>query len=94
MYLQGRLEMRSVSAREANQQFSRILEAAENGETVVITKRGKPVAKLVRFEDSEVEAERRRQIDEMLAHLRKGALRGGRVVDWARDELYDRGSLG
>ncbi len=82
--------MRSVSAREANQQFSKILEAAEGGEVVVITKRGKPVAKLERIGDPAAEAERRRRIDELMAHLREGALRGGRIVDWTRDELHER----
>ncbi len=36
--------MRSVTAREANQAFSRILKEAESGESVVITRRGQPVA--------------------------------------------------
>jgi len=40
--------MRTVTAREANQSFSKVLAEVENGETIVITKRGKPVAKLVR----------------------------------------------
>jgi prevent-host-death family protein len=35
-----------VSAREANQAFSRILGEAEAGEEIVITRRGKPVATL------------------------------------------------
>ena len=39
--------MVTVSAREANQQFSRILEAAVGGQEVTITRRGVPVAKLV-----------------------------------------------
>ena len=38
--------MRSVSAREANQQFARILGEAASGEEIVITRRGKPVAVL------------------------------------------------
>ena len=38
--------MRTVSAREANQQFARILGEAANGEEIVITSRGKPVAVL------------------------------------------------
>ena len=38
--------MRTVSAREANQQFARILGQASAGEEIVITRRGKPVAVL------------------------------------------------
>ena len=40
--------MRSVSAREANQASSRILGEAEAGEEIVITRRGKPVARITR----------------------------------------------
>ena len=39
--------MRSVSAREANQQFSRLLGEAANGEEIVITRSGEPVVALV-----------------------------------------------
>ena len=38
--------MTTVTAREANQHFARILKQAEAGEEVVITRRGKPVARL------------------------------------------------
>jgi prevent-host-death family protein len=38
--------MREVSVREANQNFSQIIAAAERGETIVITKNGTPVAKI------------------------------------------------
>ena len=41
--------MRTVSAREANQQFARILGEAANGEEIVITRRGKPVAVLAPY---------------------------------------------
>jgi prevent-host-death family protein len=82
--------MLTVSAREANQQFSRLLDAAEQGETVVITKRGKMVAKLVAMRDPQEDAARRERVRALVEHLRAGALRGGRVADWTRDELYDR----
>ncbi|HET6466979.1 MAG TPA: type II toxin-antitoxin system prevent-host-death family antitoxin [Geminicoccaceae bacterium] len=85
--------MSAITAREANQQFSKLLQRAEAGEEVVITKRGKAVAKLVPVDDaradSEVE-EKERQRREVIAWLQRGALRGGKVVDWTRDELYDR----
>ncbi len=38
--------MREMSVREANQNFSQVIAAAEQGETIVITKNGKPVAKI------------------------------------------------
>ena len=40
--------MRSVDAGEAAHSFMAILKAAEDGEEVVITRAGKPIAKLVK----------------------------------------------
>jgi prevent-host-death family protein len=39
--------MREISVREANQNFSQVIAAAERGETIVVTKSGRPVAKIV-----------------------------------------------
>lgn len=38
--------MREMSVREANQNFSQLIAAAERGETIVITKNGTPVARI------------------------------------------------
>lgn len=38
--------MREMTVREANQNFSQVVAAAERGETIIITKNGVPVAKL------------------------------------------------
>ena len=38
--------MREMSVREANQNFSQVIAAAEHGETIVITKNGTPVARI------------------------------------------------
>lgn len=38
--------MRMMSVREANQNFSQVIAAAERGETIVITKNGRPVARI------------------------------------------------
>jgi prevent-host-death family protein len=35
-----------MSVREANQNFSKVISAAENGETIIITKNGTPVARI------------------------------------------------
>lgn len=37
-----------ISLREANQHFSRCIAAVERGEEIVITRRGRPIAKIVR----------------------------------------------
>lgn len=82
--------MRTVSAREANQQFSKLLEAAVEGEEVTITRRGVPVAKLVPLLTDEAlkECERRRRA--AMEWLRTTPLKGGTLDEWTRDELYDR----
>jgi prevent-host-death family protein len=38
--------MREMTVREANQNFSKLIAAAERGETIVITKNGTPVARV------------------------------------------------
>lgn len=38
--------MREMTVREANQNFSSVIAAAERGETIIITKNGAPVAKI------------------------------------------------
>lgn len=41
--------MRTVSAREANQSFSKLMSEVEGGETVVVTKRGRPAMRLTKI---------------------------------------------
>jgi prevent-host-death family protein len=80
----------TISAREANQQFSRILETAARGEEVTITRRGVPVAKLipvVKADAIDETALREQRKEEAIAFFRKG-LKGGVTADWTRDKLY------
>ena len=81
--------MRTVSARDANQQFSKILKAAADGEEITITQRGVPVAKLVPVprEDAAAAAERERRKAEALAFFEKG-IDIGEPVPWTREELH------
>jgi prevent-host-death family protein len=82
---------RSVSAREANQQFSRILRDVEAGAEILVTRRGQPVARIVPA--APPSRERRLTPEQEAAHarsmerLRKGWNLGGGKFD--RDELYD-----
>ena len=82
--------MSTVTVRETNQHFSRILDAAARGEEVTITRRGKPVAKLAPIEVQDpAETERRtREREAALAFIRKGVV-GGAQDPWTRDEIYD-----
>ena len=42
--------MRNVNVNEANTQFSRLIDAAHAGETILVAKDGKPWARLVPLE--------------------------------------------
>jgi prevent-host-death family protein len=81
--------MRRVSAREANQSFSKLLQAVVEGEEVVITLRGKPVARLAPIEASVVDTERQADIDRIIARFQEG-VDLGEPVSWIRDELHER----
>jgi antitoxin (DNA-binding transcriptional repressor) of toxin-antitoxin stability system len=60
-----------------------------DGEEVLITRRGKPVARLAPIEPAARDAERQAEIDRLIAHWREG-IDLGPPVSWSRDELYDR----
>jgi len=81
---------RSVSAREANQQFSRILRHVEAGAEVLVTRRGQPVARIVPVEPSrerELTSEQEAALERTRRRLEKGWDLGGGKFN--RDELYD-----
>ena len=80
--------MKTVSAREANQSFSKLLGEAAGGKEVVITKRGKPVARLVPVENRGSDEERQRAIERMVKRMRRGIDLGGRP--FTRDEMHER----
>jgi prevent-host-death family protein len=52
--------MKTVSARQANHEFSALLSRAERGEKILITKRNKPVAVLSPYRQPAVTGERER----------------------------------
>ena len=78
--------MRFVTAREANQAFSRILREAEGGESVVILRRGRPVALLAPYRTAD-HGERERAIEHIVALMREGLPIGRRFT---RDEMHER----
>lgn len=57
-----------VGVFEAKTRLSHLLERVEHGETIVITRHGQPIAKLVRFEDT-VDRERVRDAVDRLLHF-------------------------
>lgn len=57
----------SVGSYEAKPHLPRLLDRVEHGETIVITRHGKPVAKLVPAAAEQVRPDVRRAVAEMLA---------------------------
>jgi prevent-host-death family protein len=81
---------KSVSAREANQQFSRILRDVEAGAEIVVTRRGRPVARIVPAPPSgerQLTPEQEAALERTRQRLGKGWDLG--VGKFNRDELYD-----
>jgi prevent-host-death family protein len=81
---------RSVSAREANQQFSRILRDVEAGAEILVTRRGQPVALIVparRPGERHLTAEQEAALERTRRRLEKGWDLGGGKFN--RDEIYD-----
>jgi prevent-host-death family protein len=81
---------RSVTAREANQQFSRILRDVEAGAEIVVTRRGRPVARIVPAQPSgerQLTPEQEAALERTRQRLEKGWDLGGGKFN--RDELYD-----
>jgi prevent-host-death family protein len=77
--------MLTVGAFEAKTHLSALLDRVAAGEEVVITKHGKPIARLVAAHH--VDRERAKQAFERLKELRKGTTLGG--LSWK--ELRDAG---
>ena len=79
--------MRTVGAREANQQFSRLLREAEEGEEITITRNGRAIARLIPARGPKDEKARKQAIEEMVRLMEKGLDMGGR--GYTRDEMHD-----
>lgn len=76
---------RSVGAFEAKTHFSALIERAEKGEEITITRRGKPVARIVPVKPThDVEAARK-----VVARMRKRAKTSGiKRFDWNEWKKY------
>ena len=81
--------MREISVREANQNFSQVIAAAERGETIVVTKNGRPVAKISpQSEDRASDAEWRASFAALEESLRSKRGSGRRVGTITEDDKY------
>jgi prevent-host-death family protein len=79
--------MKTVTASEANRQFSAMLRTVAQGERITVTSRGKPVATIEpvhrQGKPARAGAAKRRLLDRLAAVRPAGARR------WTRDELYE-----
>jgi prevent-host-death family protein len=82
--------MKTVSARQANQEFSAILARVERGEDILITKHRKPVAVLSPYRASALTAERKKAILHAIAVMHKGLRWGGALPRFTRDDMHER----
>jgi prevent-host-death family protein len=81
--------MREISVREANQNFSQVIAAAERGETIVITKKGIPVAKILpHSRDREADPEWRMAFKALKKSLRSKRATGYRVGPITEEDTY------
>lgn len=78
--------MRRVQSSEAKVHLLRLLDEVERGETLVITRHGRPIARLV----PEV-SERQKEIDAALAAIRAIGRRNGRISVEGLLALRDEG---
>jgi len=77
--------MKTVTAAEANRQFSSLLRGVARGEVFTVVSRNRPVAIIGPAEAGATERQKAKQI--LLARLVKQSVTGAR--DWTRTELYD-----
>ena len=81
--------MRQVSAAEANQCFARILSEVEDGEQIVVTKRGRPVAVISPYRN-EITDERKAAAERLIAVMREPVAVRGEFRRFTRDEMHER----
>ena len=81
--------MKRITAREANQSFSRILSEAEAGEEIVITRHGKPVATLRPFASDASDLEFKAALEHAI-RLMDDAPALGTARRFTRDEMHER----
>jgi prevent-host-death family protein len=85
--------MREITVREANQNFSQVIAAAERGETIVVTKNGRPVAKISpQSEDRASDPEWRASFAALRKSLRSKRASGYRVGIVTEDDKYGNGA--
>jgi prevent-host-death family protein len=75
---------RAITASDANQHFSEMLRDVQDGETFVVTSRGRPVAKVMPVDDLDRQGP---ALDALLDFV--AALPRRRAEAWRREDLYE-----
>lgn len=80
---------KTVSAAEANRQFSSLLRGVREGNSYIITSRGRAVARMqsIDAKDAADQASRTQALDALLKRLRSQA--PSYIGPWTRAELYE-----
>ena len=73
--------MKTVSARQANHDFSELLSRVERGEEILITKRSKPVALLSPYHPPRLTPERQAAIDHAIEMMAQGLSWGTLILE-------------
>lgn len=80
---------RLISLREANQHLAQYVQGVEQGDEIIITRRGKPVAKIIPMKDKPLltpqQEETRKKIKTL---MKKGLSLKGEIFQ--RDHLHER----
>jgi prevent-host-death family protein len=82
--------MKTVSARQANHEFSDLLSRAERGEEILITKRNKPVAMLTPYRPALMTLEREKAIEHAVDVMQQGLPWGGKLRRLRREVMHKR----
>ena len=81
--------MKTVSARQANHEFSELLARVERGEEILITKRSKPVAVLSPYWPALATPERQKAIAHAIGVMAR-SLPWGSLRRFGREEMHER----
>ena len=77
----------TISAADANREFSRLLRGVREGNSYIVTSHGRPIAKLVPVTDEDAEA-KEKAFQKLMARLRSQPVMD--IGPWTREELYER----
>jgi prevent-host-death family protein len=84
--------MKTVSARQANDNFSELLARVQRGEKILITKRSKPIAVLCPYQPPQLTPEREAAIKHAAEVMAQGLPWGAAIRAFTRDEMHEKWS--